>query len=34
MRRTVTTKDINGLIKLDMIYNQVRIIEAKQNETD
>ena len=34
MRRTVTTKDINGFIKLDMIYNQVRIIEAKQNETE
>jgi Fe-S-cluster containining protein len=33
MKRAVTTKDIYGFAKLDMIYNQVRVIEAKQNET-
>ena len=33
MRRSLTTKDIANFAKLDMIYNQVRVIEAKQNET-
>lgn len=31
MRRSVTVKDITSFAKLDMIYNQVRVIEAKQN---
>ena len=34
MRRTVSLKDINSISKLDMIYNQIRIIEAKQNQTE
>ena len=34
MRRTVSLKDINSFSKLDMIYNQIRIIEAKQNQTE
>lgn len=34
MRRSVTFKDITSFAKLDMIYNQVRVIEAKQNETE
>lgn len=33
MKRSVTTKDITTFAKLDMIYNQIRVIEAKQNET-
>lgn len=33
MRRSVSVKDINSFSKLDMIYNQIRIIEAKQNAT-
>ena len=33
MKRAVSTKDIYTFAKLDMIYNQVRVIEAKQNET-
>jgi len=33
MRRSVTVKDINSFSRLDMIYNQIRIIEAKQNAT-
>lgn len=33
MRRGVTPKDIFTFTKLDMIYNQVRVIEAKQNST-
>jgi Fe-S-cluster containining protein len=33
MRRSVSFKDITSFAKLDMIYNQVRVIEAKQNET-
>lgn len=33
MRRSVSIKDISNFAKLDMIYNQVRVIEAKQNET-
>ena len=33
MRRTVNTKDIALFSKLDMVYNQVRIIEAEQNKT-
>lgn len=34
MRRSVTIKDISSFAKLDMIYNQVRVIEAKQNATE
>lgn len=34
MRRSVNTKDIFLFSKLDMSYNQVRIIEAKQNATE
>lgn len=34
MRRSVSAKDITTFSKLDMIYNQVRIIEAKQNKTE
>lgn len=34
MRRTVTAKDMTTFMKLDMIYNQVRLIEAKQNATE
>jgi Fe-S-cluster containining protein len=34
MKRSVTSRDISTFAKLDMIYNQVRIIEAKQNETE
>lgn len=33
MRRSVTSKDILTFSKLDMVYNQVRVLEAKQNET-
>ena len=33
MRKSVNTKDISTFSKLDMIYNQIRILEAKQNET-
>jgi Fe-S-cluster containining protein len=33
MRRSVTLKDITMFAELDMIYNQVRLIEAKQNQT-
>lgn len=34
MRRSVNTKDISTFAKLDMIYNQVRLLEAKQNQTE
>lgn len=34
MRRSVTTKDISTFAKFDMIYNQIRMLEAKQNETE
>lgn len=34
MRNNITTKDITTFTKLDMIYNQIRYIEAKQNETE
>lgn len=34
MRRSVTSQDITTFSKLDMIYNQVRVIEAKQNKTE
>lgn len=34
MRRSVTGKDITTFAKLDMIYNQVRMLEAQQNETE
>lgn len=33
MRRSVNTKDISTFAKLDMIYNQIRLLEAQQNET-
>ena len=33
MRKGVTAQDIFSFAKLDMVYNQVRIIEAKQNST-
>lgn len=33
MRRSVSFKDITVFAQLDMIYNQVRVIEANQNET-
>lgn len=33
MRRSVSVKDITSFANLDMIYNQVRVIEAKQNAT-
>ena len=34
MRRSVTAKDVTTFSKLDMIYNQVRMIESKQNNTE
>jgi Fe-S-cluster containining protein len=34
MRRSVTAKDMTTFSKLDMIYNQVRIIESKQNNAE
>ena len=34
MRRSVSVKDITSFANLDMIYNQVRVIEAKQNATE
>ena len=34
MRRSVNTKDMFLFSKLDMVYNQVRMIEAKQNTTE
>lgn len=33
MKRSVTSRDISTFAKLDMVYNQIRVIEAKQNET-
>lgn len=33
MRRSVDIKDITTFAHLDMIYNQVRVLEAKQNQT-
>lgn len=33
MRRSVNSKDITTFGKLDMSYNQVRVLESKQNET-
>lgn len=33
MRRSVSVKDITTFAQLDMIYNQVRVLEAKQNAT-
>lgn len=33
MRRSVSIKDITIFANLDMLYNQVRMIEAKQNTT-
>jgi len=33
MKRSVTANDIVNFTRLDMIYNQIRIIEAKQNQT-
>lgn len=34
MRRSVSLKDITTFAQLDMIYNQVRVIEARQNATE
>jgi len=34
LRRSVNTKDISTFAKLDMVYNQVRLLEAKQNQTE
>jgi len=34
MRRNVSVKDITTFSQLDMIYNQIRVLEAKQNKTD
>jgi len=34
VRRSVNTKDMFLFSKLDMVYNQVRMIEAKQNTTE
>jgi Fe-S-cluster containining protein len=34
MRRAVTARDIHSFANLDMIYNQIRVLEAKQNETE
>lgn len=34
MRRSVNTKDIATFANLDMIYNQIRMLEAKQNSTE
>jgi len=33
MRRNVSIRDITTFAQLDMVYNQVRVIEAKQNNT-
>ena len=33
MRRNVTINDITSFAHLDMIYNQIRVLEAKQNST-
>lgn len=33
MRRSVSAQDITTFSKLDMVYNQVRVLEAKQNST-
>lgn len=33
MKRSVTAKDMITFAKLDMLYNQIRVIEAKQNES-
>jgi Fe-S-cluster containining protein len=33
MKRSVTAKDISTFAKLDMVYNQIRVIESRQNET-
>lgn len=34
MRRTVNVSDISTFAQLDMVYNQIRVIEAKQNSTE
>lgn len=34
MRRSVSEKDITTFAKLNMVYNQIRVLEAKQNETN
>lgn len=34
MRRSVSIKDITTFAQLDMIYNQIRIIEAQQNKSE
>lgn len=33
MRRSVSIKDISTFAHLDMVYNQVRVLEAQQNKT-
>lgn len=33
MRRSVSSKDIATFAKFDMVYNQVRVLEAEQNTT-
>lgn len=33
MRRSVSVKDITTFAQLDMVYNQIRVLEAKQNST-
>ena len=33
MKRSVSVRDIVNFARLDMLYNQVRLIEAKQNQT-
>jgi len=34
LRRSVNSKDISIFSRLDMTYNQIRVLEAKQNETE
>lgn len=34
MRRSVNSKDIDTFGRLDMVYNQIRVLEAKQNQTE
>lgn len=34
MKRAVSSKDITTFAKLDMVYNQIRFIEAKQNNSE
>lgn len=34
MRRSVTQEDLTTFAQLDMVYNKVRVLEAKQNSTE